>query len=107
LFTFTRTLPGTYVNGEVVTPAPVVTSAWGIQTSVTARDLGIGNISGTLIQIGDQKLLVSVLAAEGGALPEPRVDDTALVGAKLYSIKNVDALQPGGVPVMYTLVVRA
>lgn len=107
LFTFSLKQPGTYSGGAVVAGAPVPATAWGIETSVTSRDLGMGNLPGSLVKVGDKKLLVSTLTDAGAALPVPQVDDSVKVGSKVYTVKNVDTLQPGGVPVMHTIVVRA
>jgi hypothetical protein len=105
LMTLTLKTKGPYINGAVTYTTTTVT-VWGIETGVTAHDLGMGNVKGTLIQAGDRKLTISALAATGGALPVPQLEDTILVGAKVYALKNVDALQPGGVPVLYSLVGR-
>jgi hypothetical protein len=106
LFTFNLKQPGTYVNGAVVPSVPVIVKAWGIETGVTLHDLGVGTVNGTLVQTGDRKLTHSALAATGGALTPPKVGDLATVGTKVWTVKNVDVLSPGGVAVMYMLVVR-
>lgn len=98
--------PGSYINGAVVPGTPILESAWGIETGVTLRDLGIGTVNGTLIQSGDRKLMISSLTDTGAALTLPKVGDLATVGAQVYTVKNVDRLAPAGVVVMYTLVVR-
>lgn len=106
LMTLTLKTKGTYANGAVTPAGTTVVTVWGIETAITTRDLGIGNVKGTLVQVGDRKLTISALAATGGALPAPQLEDTILVGAKLYALKNVDPLQPGGVPVMWSLIGR-
>jgi len=98
--------PGAYVNSEVVPGAPILQSAWGIETGVTLRDLGVGTVNGTLVQSGDRKLMISALADTGAALTPPRVGDLATASGQVYTIKNVDVLRPGGVAIMYTLVAR-
>jgi hypothetical protein len=98
--------PGAYVNGAVVPGTPILESAWGIETGVTLHDLGVGTVNGTLVQSGDRKLTISALSSTGGALTAPKVGDLATVGTKVYTVKNVDVLSPGGVAVMYMLVVR-
>jgi hypothetical protein len=103
--TLTHKTPGPYVNGAV-TIITTTEDVWGIETGVTLRDLGIGTVNGTLVQSGDRKLTISALAATGAALTPPKVGDLATVGTKVYTVKNVDVLSPGGVAVMYTLVVR-
>jgi hypothetical protein len=103
--TLTRKTPGPYLNGAV----SIVTTTedvWGIETGVTLRDLGVGTVNGTLVQSGDRKLTISALNDGGAALTQPKVGDFATVGARVYTVKNVDWLSPGGVVVMYTLVAR-
>ena len=107
LITFTSKQTGGYVAGAVVPGTSVVSTAWGIETAVTAHDLGVGSINGTLVQTGDRKVMHSVFDNVGAALPEPKIADLVTLGAKVYTVKNVDSLKPGGVVVMYTLIVRA
>lgn len=106
LIAFTFQQKGGYVGGKVAPGTPILQSAWGIEIAVTARDLGIGTQSGTLIQAGDRKLLVSALADDGQPLTTPRVDDLAVAGGVTYTLKNIDKLAPGGPVVMWTLVGR-
>lgn len=103
--TLTRNTPGPYLNGAV-SIVTTIEYVWGIETGVTLRDLGIGTVNGTLVQSGDRKLMISALTDSGAALTMPKVGDFATVGAQVYTVKNVDWLSPGGVVVMYTLVVR-
>jgi hypothetical protein len=103
--TLTHKTPGPYVNGAV-TIITTTEDVWGIETGVTLRDLGVGTVNGTLVQSGDRKLTISALNDSGAALTQPKVGDFALVGSQTYTVKNVDKLSPGGVVVMYTLVVR-
>lgn len=105
LITITRKVKGAYVAGRV-SLTEVIEQAWGIETAVTARDLGIGVAPGGLVQSGDRKLMISTLQDNGLVLTLPKVDDLALAGGRTYTLKNVDPLAPGGVPVMYTLIGR-
>lgn len=105
LITITRQVPGTYANGRV-TMTSATEQAWGIETGVTLRDLGVGTVNGTLVQSGDRKLTISALTDTGAALTPPKVGDVATVGTQAYTVKNVDRLSPGGVVVMWMLVVR-
>lgn len=107
LITLTRQMPGGYLGGKVVAGTPVIETAWGIETGVTSRDLGLGNAPGTLVQAGDRKLMISTLQDGGAALSEPKIGDLATAGGKVYTLKNVDKLSPGGVVVMWTLIGRA
>lgn len=106
LITLTLKQPGTYVGGAVMHGTPVVKSAWGIETGVTAHDLGVGTVNGTLIKSGDRKLLLSAFADDGAPLPMPKVDDLVMAGGQSYMIKNIDKVAPGGVVVMWSLVAR-
>lgn len=105
LITLTIKTKGPYVNGAVTSTTTTV-GVWGIETGVTAHDLGIGNVSGTLIQTGDRKLTVSAFTDAGAPLPTLPLGSTATVGGKIYAIGNVDKLAPGGVPVLWYLIGR-
>ncbi|RFP19189.1 hypothetical protein [Duganella sp. BJB475] len=106
LLTLTFKQPGTYAGGAAIPGTPIVKQAWGIEEGVTARDLGVGVINGTLIKSGDRKILVSALDSTGVALPIPKNEDQVLAGGALYTLKNVDKVAPGGVVVMWSLVGR-
>ncbi|MBV6321902.1 hypothetical protein [Duganella violaceipulchra] len=106
LLTLTYKQPGTYVGGAQIPGVPIVKQAWGIETGVTARDLGVGVINGTLIKSGDRKIMMSALDSAGAALPQMKNEDLVLAGGVTYSVKNVDKVAPGGVVVMWQLVGR-
>lgn len=106
LITLTFKQPGTYACGAVVPGIPVVKQAWGIEEGVNARDLGVGVVNGTLIKSGDRKILLSTLTDDGQLLPVPKNEDLVMAGGVTYTIKNVDKMSPGGVPVIWSLVAR-
>lgn len=106
LLTLTYKQPGTYVGGQVVPGMPIIKRAWGIETGVTAHDLGVGTINGTLIKSGDRKIFMSALDDTGAALAQMKVDDLVLAGGVLYTVKNVDKVAPGGIVVLWQLVAR-
>jgi hypothetical protein len=106
LLTLTFKQPGTYAGGAVVPGTPITKRAWGIETGVTAHDLGVGTINGTLIKSGDRKILMSAFDDTGAALPQMKNDDLVLAGGVTYAVKNVDKVAPGGVVVMWQLVGR-
>lgn len=106
LMTLTYKQPGTYVGGAVVPGTPVTKRVWGIETGVTARDLGVGTINGTLIKSGDRKILMSAFDDTGAALLQMKEDDLVLAGGVTYKVKNVDKVAPAGVVVMWQLVGR-
>lgn len=106
LIRLTSKTKGVYANGAV----PITTTqvnVWGIDTAVSARDHGTTTQSGTLVAAGDRKLMISALDEFGAAMPEPKHGDTAQVGTKVYTVRNVDPLTPGGIVVLYNLVVGA
>lgn len=106
LITLTLKQPGVYAGGKVTAAPPVITSAWGIEEGVTAHDLGVGTVNGTLIKSGDRKLMLSAFANDGTPLPAPKVKDLALAGGQLYTIENVDGFKPAGIIVFWSLVAR-
>jgi hypothetical protein len=102
--TLTRKTKGAYANGAVTITATTA-DAWGIDTAVSSHAIGTTTQSGTLVKAGDRKLIISALDDTGAALSEPAHGDTALVGTKLCTVRNVDPLSPGGVAVLYNLIV--
>ncbi|MGK5020752.1 hypothetical protein [Janthinobacterium sp. LB2P10] len=64
------------------------------------------NIDGTLIQAGDQKLLLSPLQRNGLPMPQPTTADLVLFGGASYTIKSVGATAPVDVAVLFTLQIR-
>lgn len=64
------------------------------------------NIDGTLIQAGDQKLLLSPLQRNGQAMPAPTAADLVLFGGASYTVKAVETTAPVDVAVLHTLQLR-
>jgi hypothetical protein len=64
------------------------------------------NIDGTLIQAGDQKLLLSPLQRNGQAMPAPTAADLVLFGGASYTVKSVETTAPVDVAVLHTLQLR-
>ncbi|TFW15966.1 hypothetical protein [Duganella callida] len=106
LLELTLKQPGVYAGGAKQPGVPITKHAWGIETGVTAHDLGVGAINGSLIKSGDRKILMSAFDDAGAALPEPKVEDLVLAGGVKYAIKNIDKVAPAGVVVMWQLVAR-
>lgn len=104
LIRLTSKTKGTYANGAVPTIKTEV-NVWGIDTAVSVNAVGTTTQAGTLVAAGDRKLIVSALTETGALLPEPKHGDLAQVGAKLYTVRNVDPLSPGGVVVLYNMIV--
>lgn len=104
LIRLTSKTKGPYSNGAV----QIVTTeanVWGLDVAVSSHAIGTTTQGGTLVKASDRKLIVSALADTGEALPAPKHGDTAQVGAQVYTVRNVDPLSPGGVAVLYNLIV--
>ncbi len=69
----------------------------------TARD-----IDGSLIQVGDRKLLVPVLDSTAATLPRLDEEDKVEIryGDKVWNPIRIAPLMPAGIPVLYTIQVR-
>jgi hypothetical protein len=64
------------------------------------------NIDGTLIQAGDQQLLLSPLQRNGTPMPQPTAADVVLFGGASYTVKAVETTTPVDVAVLHTLQLR-
>ena len=64
------------------------------------------NIDGTLIQAGDQKLLLSPLQRNGAPMPTPTTADLVLFGGASYTVKAVETTAPVDLAVLHTLQLR-
>ena len=73
--------------------AAVTVSTQQVKAVVFPR--GAKDVDGTLIQQGDQKLLLSM----AGAIA-PHLDDTVTIGATTYTITFIKLLAPAGVNVL-------
>jgi hypothetical protein len=65
------------------------------KVKIVAFPLGFKDIDGTLVQSGDQRVLISVV---GIALPH--LDDTITIGTVTYTITFVKPSYPAGIPVL-------
>lgn len=105
-------------KGGIVVLRQVVTGEYdpdlGTAPSTTTDYEGTGvkinyeaeNIDGTLIQTGDQQLLLSPLKRNGAPMPAPTVDDLVLFGGSSYTVKNVETTAPVDVAVLHALQLR-
>ena len=105
-------------KGGIVVLRQVVTGEYdpglGMAPSTTTDYEGTGikinyeaeNIDGTLIQTGDQQLLLSPLQRNGQALPAPTAADLVLFGGVSYTVKAVETTAPVDVAVLHTLQLR-
>ncbi|KAB8066266.1 hypothetical protein [Janthinobacterium violaceinigrum] len=64
------------------------------------------NIDGTLIQAGDQQLLLSPLQRNGAPMPAPTAADLVLFGGASFTVKAVETTAPVDVAVLHTLQLR-
>lgn len=69
-------------------------------------DYDINLVDGTLIQRGDQMLLLSPLQTNGQPMPLPEPTDVVLIGAKVYHIITPTILAPVDVAVLFTMQLR-
>ena len=84
--------------------APITTADYegtGVKINYEAE-----NIDGTLIQAGDQQLLLSPLQRNGQAMPAPTAADLVLFGGASYTVKAVETTAPVDVAVLHTLQLR-
>ncbi|PHV33321.1 hypothetical protein CSQ94_13740 [Janthinobacterium sp. BJB312] len=84
--------------------APTITTDYegtGVKIAYEAE-----NIDGTLIQAGDQKLLLSPLQRNGAPMPQPTAADLVLFGGANYTVKAVETTAPVDVTVLHTLQLR-
>ena len=105
-------------KGDIVVLRQVVTGPYdpdlGAAPSTTTDYEGTGvkinyeaeNIDGTLIQVGDQQLLLSPLQRNGAPMPTPTSADLVLFGGASYTVKAVETTAPVDVAVLYTLQLR-
>lgn len=73
--------------------AAVTVSTQQVKAVVFPR--GAKDVDGTLIQQGDQKLLLSMVGATA-----PHLDDTVTIGATTYTITFIKLLAPAGINVL-------
>lgn len=84
--------------------APITTTDYegtGVKINYEAE-----NIDGTLIQVGDQQLLLSSLQRNGTPMPQPTAADLVLFGGASYTVKAVETTAPVDVAVLHTLQLR-
>lgn len=102
--TLTHSAPGTYDTATGTTSDPTVTTqaCRGVEEFYSAP-----SITGTLIQAGDKKLLLSPLNEAGAAITPPVAEDTiTFADGVVWTVKDPGPLSPGGTPVMFTLQLR-
>lgn len=103
--TLTRpaTDPGTYdpATGAVTAATPVSYTGLAFRESYSLRD-----IDGTLIKLGDVKLLVAPLQTNGTALPTPNKGDTITFDSTVYGVESCAPWDFAGEVVAFTVQAR-
>ena len=105
--TLTRQVSGAYdpATGQATITTTIQTGTGAI-FDYGIQQAGIYSAPGSLIQVGDKQLLLSVISAMGGLLTAPEVNDTVTVGTTVYTIKQVKALSPAGTTVLFDINLR-
>jgi len=108
-------------KGQTVTITHVVPGSYdpatGLITNTTTVQTGTGavmewdsrQVDGTLIKVGDKRLLLSPLNTAGSALTDPVLGDTVTdaSGAIYTLVAPLKVLSPAGTVVLYDLNLRA
>ncbi len=102
--TLTHVEPGTYVPGEGITNTTTTQAGTGAVVDWDARQ-----VDGTLILIGDKRLLLSPLNTAGTALTAPVLGDTATdaAGVVYTLVTPLKTVSPAGTAVLYDCNLRA
>lgn len=102
--TLIESTPGQY---DTATGAPAAASTVTQYGYAVEESYSSFSIDGTLIQIGDKKLILSPLNTADGPLTAPQRESTVtLADASVWTVKKCDPTSPAGTPVLYTLQVR-
>ena len=75
---------------------------------VLIENFNVRDIDGTIIQVGDKRLLLPVLDSTAATLPRLDVVDKVEIDydGRTWSPISVTPLMPGGIPVLYNVHVR-
>lgn len=102
--TLTRSVPGAYDTATGTNGAPDVStqSCLAVEDAYTARE-----IDGTLVRVGDRRLILSPETSAGATVNAPQPGDTiTFADASLWTVKTVEPTSPGGTALIYTLQLR-
>ena len=101
--TLIHTVTGEYVPGSGVETSTTTQYGTGAVTEWDSRQ-----VDGTLVKIGDKKLLLSPLNTDGDALVPPVLGDTITDAAgKVYTLTApLETLSPAGTAVLFTTNLR-
>jgi hypothetical protein len=106
IVTLTHANEGVYIPGTgYVPPDPAETTQTGTGAVV---DWDSGHIDGTLILIGDKRLLLSPLNAAGAVLTAPALGDTVTdaAGVVYTLVAPLKTVSPAGTVVLYDVNLR-
>lgn len=101
----TRSVPGAYDTATGTNGAPTVTT----QACLAVEDAyRLGEINGTLIRVGDKRLILSPQTSAGATVTAPQTGDTATFAgdANPWTVKMADPLSPGGTALLFTVHLR-
>lgn len=102
--TLTESVPGSYDPATGATGSASVTTQTGKAVMI---DYSSRSIDGTLIMAGDKMLKLSPLDTSGAQLTPPKPESTVtMADGTVWTVKRVEAKNPAGVAVLYTLQVR-
>lgn len=104
--TLTHVTAGTYKPATGAVSSQVTTTQYGYGAVI---DWDSKHIDGTLIKIGDKKLLLSPLNTAGAALTAPVLNDTITDAAgKVYTlVAPLNTISPAGTALLYECNMRA
>jgi hypothetical protein len=101
--TITTSVVGEYDPATGTTSSSVTShEGYGVLLDYGLHGSGSYNTPGTLVQQGDKQLLLSP-----DLVTPPQMDDVVTFSQVNYTIKNIKAISPAGVPVLYDCNVRA
>jgi len=93
------------------TSAPTYNTSTGVSTPVSPAtyagtgatfDYAARDIDGTLIQAGDQRLLLS----PASPMVEPKTSDLIVIGSTTYTVQRAGKVSPAGTSIVFELQLR-
>lgn len=102
--TLTRSVPGAYDTATGTNGASTVTTqaCLAVEDAYKARE-----IDGTLVRVGDRRLILSPETSSGTAVTAAEPGDTiTFADGTVWTVKTVEPTSPGGTALIYTLQLR-
>jgi hypothetical protein len=106
--TITRNTAGDY-DPSTGTAAITTTTqnGWGAVFEYGTQQAGIYNAAGSLIKMGDKRLLLSPTNSTGSEITEPAMGDmVTLSDGTVFTVAQVKKLNPAGTVVLYDINLR-